>query len=390
AQITESQQLLAETQTGLENRHPSYAVVPYEGQHGTRRRPIYLDCREDAIVLQPEGITLTEHDFRAPLGPDNPLASVLRVSSEYLNTSQGGEQGRPYPLLLVRPAGIRAYYAARAALKSWDAEFGYELIGDDWEIEYPAADPQLAQVASQELILARKRHEMYLVRHRSGSGGSGRGGSGSGGGPGSGYRGEGQGEESPAAGGGFGGSADDGGPAAAGTAAANGGMSPAAEGTLTGPSPQGPATASQGQTSAGDFDSAAASAAAGGQSAVSVADQNLAETRGRDWALPDASRDAVPFSRPIRIEVHANQIMIVPRDANDKLQVIAAQGPTQEVIEEFVSAVWGHMKGWGIAGRGMYWKPILNVYVAAGGDRRAAEMEILLEGSGLEVNRLDR
>ena len=36
--------------------------------------------------------------------------------------------GEPYPLLVVRPGGVVAYGAARAALKAWDDEFGYELI----------------------------------------------------------------------------------------------------------------------------------------------------------------------------------------------------------------------------------------------------------------------
>ena len=36
----------------------AYSVVPYEGPNSTRRRPIYIECRADAVVLQPEGIEL--------------------------------------------------------------------------------------------------------------------------------------------------------------------------------------------------------------------------------------------------------------------------------------------------------------------------------------------
>ena len=43
------------------------------------------------------------------------------------------------------------------------------------------------------------------------------------------------------------------------------------------------------------------------------------------------------------------------------------------------------MQTWGIAGRGLYWKPVLNLYVNPGGERRAAELEVLLERSGLEI-----
>ena len=49
---------------------PSYAVVPYQGPNETRRRPIYIECRGDVILLQPEGIKLSETDFDGPMVPD--------------------------------------------------------------------------------------------------------------------------------------------------------------------------------------------------------------------------------------------------------------------------------------------------------------------------------
>jgi hypothetical protein len=45
------------------------------------------------------------------------------------------------------------------------------------------------------------------------------------------------------------------------------------------------------------------------------------------------------------------------------------------------------MEAWGMAGRGMYWRPVLQVRVAAGAERRFAELAALLEGSGLTVER---
>ena len=45
------------------------------------------------------------------------------------------------------------------------------------------------------------------------------------------------------------------------------------------------------------------------------------------------------------------------------------------------------MRTWGIAGRGLYWKPILKLYVHPGGELRAKDLEALLDRSGLEVQR---
>ena len=51
-------------------------------------------------------------------------------------------------MLLVRPKGSR-YYAARAAMKSWGGDFGYELIDDDWKLSFQPPDARLANPSSK-------------------------------------------------------------------------------------------------------------------------------------------------------------------------------------------------------------------------------------------------
>ena len=107
-EIREAQGQLAEARAAAAERRTSYAVVPYEGPNGTRRRPIYIECRNDAVVLQPEGVILTADDFDGSLGPGNGLDAALRALREYLldRGRLDPTQGEPYPLLLVRPDGI--------------------------------------------------------------------------------------------------------------------------------------------------------------------------------------------------------------------------------------------------------------------------------------------
>jgi hypothetical protein len=45
------------------------------------------------------------------------------------------------------------------------------------------------------------------------------------------------------------------------------------------------------------------------------------------------------------------------------------------------------MKTWGIAGRGMYWRPILSIEVTPDAEFRYAELKSLLDDSGLIVER---
>jgi hypothetical protein len=140
----------------------AYAVVPYEGANGTHRRPLYVECCIDGVFLQPEGIRLGPADFEGPPGPGNPLASGLRAAREYLarNPQEAGDPGtQPYPLLLVRPSGVMAYYAAREALVSWGSEFGYQFVDEDWQLRYPPADPALADVEQRAIEESRRRME---------------------------------------------------------------------------------------------------------------------------------------------------------------------------------------------------------------------------------------
>lgn len=151
---------LAEARENAADRPPAYAVVPYVGEAGTHRRPLYIECCIDGVFLQPEGIRLGPADFEGPPGPGNPLASGLRAAREYL-AQRPGESGepavQPYPLLLVRPSGVMAYYAARESLQSWGSDFGYQFVDEDWELTYPPADPALAEVENRAVAEARRR-----------------------------------------------------------------------------------------------------------------------------------------------------------------------------------------------------------------------------------------
>ncbi len=116
AQIGTAQQQVAQAHQAAAGRRRSYAVVPYEGPNQTRRRPIYLECRADAVVLQPEGIRLTRLRIsRGRWAPAIrwPRRCGLHASILLAGTQFDPQAGEPYPLLLVRPEGIAAYYAAR-------------------------------------------------------------------------------------------------------------------------------------------------------------------------------------------------------------------------------------------------------------------------------------
>lgn len=113
----------------------------------------------------------------------------------------------------------------------------------------------------------------------------------------------------------------------------------------------------------------------------------IADTRGRNWALPDREASSLPITRPIRIECMVDRLVLVPDVRDQQAQVIKLGSRTSESVDELLSAVRTHMRTWGIAGQGMYWKPQLILKVDPAADGRAADLQALLADSGLDVKR---
>lgn len=158
--LKNARESLDEAKREQATKPPAYAVLPYEGVNGTHRRPLYIECCIDGVFLQPEGIRLGPADFEGPPGPGNPLASALRAAREHIAKGpreSGDPAAQPYPLLLVRPSGVMAYYAAREAIQSWGSEFGYQFVDEDWTLDYPPRDPVLADAEMRAVEESRRR-----------------------------------------------------------------------------------------------------------------------------------------------------------------------------------------------------------------------------------------
>ena len=442
----------------------SYRIVPYHGSNGTARRPIYLECRKDGVYFQPEGILLAEKDFARPLGPENPLAAGIRAQSSFLREHRSTSENEidPYPLLIVRPSGIPAYYAARIAIRSWESEFGYELVDEDIELDFSVPDPTLARVTQEAIDIARPRHQFMVARAQrmqlqSGYGRSNPGGNGRGR-----MVGAGEGDDGNGFGGGLGKGQNARSPSTSfneqlhgtdtdrnrsGLRRAEALRKAAAESKLGGrpygedgessafneasltsspssgqnPSSNEPNSSSSEQNSLSSGPSSASSESnsgtqnekgpGGGSNSDEATDQAsgisfqfggakpqppqspqsteppISDVRGDNWALPGISGGSFAFARPIRVEITKGDVTLFPTDSRQRPIRVSFESNTRHTIEQFVAAIWRYMETWGTAGRGMYWKPVLNIYTEKGAEPRAAELEHLLQRSGIEIKR---
>ena len=146
-------------------RKPAFSVIPYVGTNGTSRRPVYLECTKDGVIVQPEGLLISLNDLKPPLGPGNPLDAalrVLRLAYQQRDTTFGINQP-PYPLLLVRPDGIHTYALAREAMNGWDDQFGYELINADMDLKFPAGVPGLKEQLVGTIDTAKRRQQALIA-----------------------------------------------------------------------------------------------------------------------------------------------------------------------------------------------------------------------------------
>ncbi len=463
--IVAAQSQVADLKEAAAEKPEAYAILPYDGPNGTKRRPIYIECLRDRVVIQPEGIELFAADFHPGLGAGNPLAAALRAAREYYQAEGRSSYEEAYPLILVRPEGIGSYRAVLEAIHSWDSPFGYEMVGEDWELDYGAANPEVTLEIATAVDNSRRRQAKLataapatfaggsqdafqtqsglLETVRSGAplggGFTATGAGGNRGGQRSGNVGHGSGAPTP----------DDrlaaalkvatGSERGAGAAGVAGeenfsesqqaGLGVGSQGLAMeeGEGSQGPhdgdsesrkertgteseadqpsdALAQVGVGNAGGTSppsranaSGDASSQASGQSGQGSAAANASASNasGGESSSGTGNQSSSPgnglgVQRPIQVVVRPDRLIVLQDSVRPSVEAIHGRTVLLEkkggrASEQFSVAIREHIEDWGIAGAGSYWKPVLVLNVAPGGEKLAQELSIALRASGIEV-----
>ncbi len=113
----------------------------------------------------------------------------------------------------------------------------------------------------------------------------------------------------------------------------------------------------------------------------------VARQRGRNWAWSEGPPTKTAVVRSIRVVCY-NDRWVMMQDGSSSAQVTIPIGQNpQASAEKLAKAISDRVSHWGIALGGGYWKPELVVDVAPDAQSRYAQLERLLEGSGLTVRR---
>lgn len=174
--LQEELRSLQEKKQTLKTARSKYSVVPYDGQTGTSKRPILIECSDSGLTFIPEGVTLTPDDLNDFTPGYNPLLAGAQALIQYWSAKDQRPNQEPYVLILVRPSGSVGYYVARKLLNNLTLDSGYELIDADWDLELPQKDPkaeQACQAAIDRIMSERKNlvSQLHANQSRSRPGG---------------------------------------------------------------------------------------------------------------------------------------------------------------------------------------------------------------------------
>ncbi|WP_298860095.1 hypothetical protein [uncultured Gimesia sp.] len=175
--LQEELRKLEEKKQSQKTARSKYSIIPYDGQTGTAKRPILIECTDQGLTFLPEGITLTPDDLQDFTPGYNPLLAGTQALSQYWKAKDQPTNQESYVLILVRPSGSVGYYVARKLLNNLKQDSGYELIDADWDFALPAKDPRAEQVcrdAVDRVLSERKKLVSQLHQPQSGSSPRGR------------------------------------------------------------------------------------------------------------------------------------------------------------------------------------------------------------------------
>lgn len=138
--LDESRKLIDEHKDQLVS--PVHSIVPYDGQTGTVRRAIIIECVGDVVRFEAEQIEIPVAILQKFSPQQNPLASGVQALFRYwMAKEQISDPGRrprkPYALVLVRPSGAEAFSSAVFAMDGMVGDFGYELVETKFRYEIP-------------------------------------------------------------------------------------------------------------------------------------------------------------------------------------------------------------------------------------------------------------
>ncbi len=131
-EVVNLERALADVIAFRKRQAQTYSLVPYRGKSGDNRRPVYIECQGDQLIVHPERTIVKTGSWDG----SNQLQALADKMKARLEANAAESKQKPYVLFLVRPDGIATYYQTLAALGVRNVDSGYELIDADWALDF--------------------------------------------------------------------------------------------------------------------------------------------------------------------------------------------------------------------------------------------------------------
>ena len=138
---------------------PRHSLIPYDGQTGTIRKPIVIECAAGTIRFEAEDVELDVKRLEEYPPGVNPLVAGIQTLFAYWTeqTRAAGRSGvaaRPYALLIVRPSGAKQFQLARVLLQPLVGDYGYEFVEESFAYDVPATTDEAARKCREAVAAA--------------------------------------------------------------------------------------------------------------------------------------------------------------------------------------------------------------------------------------------
>jgi len=140
AELVGLEKVLKQAEEKKEKSAQTFSIVPYKGKRGEDKRPIYVECTWNKLIFHPDRFAVDPADSR--MGLMVQIEDRARAQNQRYVAAGLPPHPRPFLMLLVRPDGIGTYYQFQVAMKGQAVDFGYELIDQDWELDFPQEGPE--------------------------------------------------------------------------------------------------------------------------------------------------------------------------------------------------------------------------------------------------------
>ena len=138
---------------------PRHSLIPYDGQTGTIRKPIVIECAAGTIRFEAEDVELDVKRLEEYPPGVNPLVAGIQTLFAYWTeqaraSGRSGVAARPYALLIVRPSGAKQFQLARVLLQPLVGDYGYEFVEEPFVYDVPATTDEAARKCREAVAAA--------------------------------------------------------------------------------------------------------------------------------------------------------------------------------------------------------------------------------------------